>query len=149
MKSKGKKSPRIIYLNDTALAISSRLNDEFPEGELFRNAAGRAWSTEAVNCVFDRIQVRMGKKILLENKQEPSEKEIASLTRTLAQTKTLKGIRRDKRPAEPNGKESCFKIFALRSSAFMGDDCIEPGLFTTPIFWYPITTFSEPRTTSE
>ena len=24
-----------------------------------------------------------------------------------------------------------------------------PGLFTTPIFWYPITTFSEPRTTSE
>ncbi len=28
-------------------------------------------------------------------------------------------------------------------------DGIYPGLFTTPIFWYPITTFSEPRTTSE
>ena len=100
MKSKGKKSPRIIYLNDAALAISSRLNDEFPEGELFRNAAGRAWSTEAVNCVFDRIQVRMGKKILLEKEQEPSETEIASFTKTLAPTKTEKGVRRDKRPAE-------------------------------------------------
>ncbi len=100
MKSKGKKSPRIIYLNDTALAISSRLNKEFPDGELFRNAAGRAWSTEAVNCVFDRIQVRMGKKILMERKQEPSEKEITSFIKTLAPTKTEKGVRRDKRPAE-------------------------------------------------
>jgi integrase len=100
LKSKGKKSPRIIYLNDTALAISSRLIDEFPEGELFRNAAGRAWSTEAVNCVFDRIQIRMGKKILLEKKQEPSDKEIVSFITTLALTKTEKGIRRDKRPAE-------------------------------------------------
>ena len=63
-KSKGKKSPRIIYLNDTAMEISNRLLDEFPESELFRNAAGRPWSTEAVNCAFDRVQVRIGKEIL-------------------------------------------------------------------------------------
>lgn len=33
MKSKGKKSPRIIYLNDAAMAISTRLNEEFREGD--------------------------------------------------------------------------------------------------------------------
>lgn len=99
-KSKGKKSPRIIYLNDTALKISNRLRDEFPVGELFRNAAGRAWTTEAVNCVFDRIQVRMGKKILQADTKEPSQKEIAAFIKTLTPTKTEKGVRRDKRPAE-------------------------------------------------
>ena len=100
MKSKGKKSPRIIYLNDSALAISNRLLDEFPAGELFRNAAGRTWTTEAVNCVFDRIQVRMGKEILKDKKTEPSEKEVALFIKTLVPTKSEKGIRRDKRPAE-------------------------------------------------
>jgi integrase len=100
MKSKGKKSPRIIYLNDSALDISNRLLDEFQEGELFRNAAGRAWTTEAVNCVFDRIQVRMGKKILESEKKQPSENEIASFVKTLAPTKTVKGVARKKRPAE-------------------------------------------------
>ena len=99
-KSKGKKSPRIIYLNDSAFEISSRLLAEFPVGELFRNAVGTAWTTEAVNCVFDRIQIRMGKEILRAEKKEPGEKEIASLIKTLAPTKTEKGVNRDKRPAE-------------------------------------------------
>lgn len=100
MKSKGKKSPRIIYLNDEAMAISNRLFEEFPTGELFRNGAGRAWSTEAVNCVFDRIQIRMGNRKLQDDKKEPSEKEIAAFTKTLAPTKTEKGVKRSKRPAE-------------------------------------------------
>ena len=100
MKSKGKKSPRIIYLNDEAMAISDRLVEEVGTGELFRNAAGRAWSTEAVNCVFDRIQIRMGKKLLSEKKSEPDEKEIAAFVKTLAPMKTEKGVKRDKRPAE-------------------------------------------------
>ena len=99
-KSKGKKSPRIIYLNDSAMEISNRLLGEFPTGALFRNAAGRAWNKDAVNCVFDRIQVRMGKKMLKEENKEPSEKEIASLMKTLSSTKTEKGVKRDKRPAE-------------------------------------------------
>lgn len=100
MKSKGKKSPRIIYLNDEAMAICRRLTQEFPTDEIFRNAANRAWSTEAVNCVFDRIQIRMGKKLLTEKQLEPTEQEIATFMKTLAPSKTEKGIRRDKRPAE-------------------------------------------------
>lgn len=100
MKSKGKKSPRIIYLNDEALAICSRLTEEFPRSELFRNAAGRPWSTEAVNSVFDRIQIRMGKKLLSDEEKEPSEQEISAMVKTLAPTKTEKGVKREKRPAE-------------------------------------------------
>ena len=100
IKSKGKKSPRIIYLNDSALEISNRLLDEHPVDELFRNAAGRAWTTEAVNCVFDRIQIRMGKEALRAEDKEPREKEIAALAKTLTPTKTEKGVKRDKRPAE-------------------------------------------------
>lgn len=100
MKSKGKKSPRIIYLNDEALDTSNRLLAESPTGELFRNSAGRAWTTEAVNCAIDRVQIRMGKKILADKKVEPSEKEIGKRIKSLAKTKTVKGVSRDKRPAE-------------------------------------------------
>ena len=99
-KSKGKKSPRIIYLNDTAMEISNRLLDEFPESELFRNAAGRPWSTEAVNCAFDRVQVRIGKEMLKKENRGPSEREIAKFIKTLKPTKTVKGVKREKRPAE-------------------------------------------------
>ncbi len=77
MKSKGKKSPRIIYLNDDAMDISNRLLGESPTGELFRNSAGRAWTTETVNCAIDHVQIRMGKKILAGKNVEPREKEIA------------------------------------------------------------------------
>jgi len=107
-KSKGKKSPRIIYLNDLALSISIRLLDERPDGELFRNRQDRPWSTEAVNCCFDRIQVRMGKAILKD--KEPSENEIASFIKTLAPTKREKGIERAKRPAELR-QEAKVKLF--------------------------------------
>lgn len=108
--SKGKKSPRIIYLNDVALAISKRLATEHPSGELFRNSRNRPWTTEAVNCCFDRIQTRMGKATLREEGKEPSEAEIAKFVRTLAPTKREKGIERAKRPAELR-EEAKTKLF--------------------------------------
>ena len=95
-KSKGKKSPRIIYLNDKAFSITQRLLETSPSGELFRNNRERPWSTEAVNCVFDRIQTRMGKAALKAEGKEPSEKEIAKFIKTLAPTKKEKGVERDK-----------------------------------------------------
>jgi len=100
MKSKGKKSPRIIYLNDTAMAICTRLITEHPNGEIFRNSRFRPWSPGAVNCCFDRIQTRMGKAILQVDGTEPSEREIKEFSRTLAPTKHEKGVERPKRPAE-------------------------------------------------
>ncbi len=80
-KSKGKRSPRIIYLNDEVLSISARLLEEQPTGELFRNRCDRSWTTEAVNCCFDRIQTRIGKAVLKEKGDEPREKEIARVKR--------------------------------------------------------------------
>jgi len=39
--SKGKRSPRIIYLTEPVLDITKRLVMQHPEAELFRNSRGR------------------------------------------------------------------------------------------------------------
>lgn len=114
-KSKGKKSPRIVYLNDEALEITTRLLAERAEGELFRNNRGNAWTTEAVNCVFDRIQTRMGKAKLKSEGREPSEKKIAKFIKTLSPTKMEKGVVREKRPAELR-EEAKIKLFKRMAS---------------------------------
>ena len=113
-KSKGKKSPRIIYLNDIALSISQRLVENYPSGELFRNSRGSAWTSEAANCGFDRIQTRMGRARLKESGEEPSETEIVKFIKTLSLTKTIKGVVREKRPAElrEEAKGKLFKRMA-------------------------------------
>lgn len=56
--------PRIVYLTDQALRITRRLVEQYPTGRLFRNANGKPWTTEAVNCRCTGIQVRMGKQVL-------------------------------------------------------------------------------------
>jgi len=68
--AKGKKRPRIVYLPPLALAITCRRVKEYPTGKLFRNSRENAWSTDAVNCGFDRIRVRMGKAKILANEQD-------------------------------------------------------------------------------
>ncbi len=115
-KSKGKKSPRIVYLDDKALAITERLLSEHSDGELFRNQAGRPWTTEAVNCVFDRIRVRMGKTVLKKLGQDPSVKEIEEFAKTLSPRLSVKGVVRDKRPAElrAEAKRKIFKRMAAK-----------------------------------
>jgi len=57
-------TPRIVYLTDTALAITRRLVLRYPEGPLFRNIKGEPWSTDAVNCAFTRVQIRIGRRML-------------------------------------------------------------------------------------
>ena len=99
-KSKGKKSPRIVYLNDQSLEITERLAKLNRDGHLFRNRQNSAWTTEAVNCCFDRIQTRMGKLILRQKGVAPSESEIDKLMQGLKPTKCEKGVIRPKRPAE-------------------------------------------------
>lgn len=58
--------PRIVYLTDVALAITRRLVLRYPKGPLFRNIKGEPWSTDAVNCAFTRLQIRIGRRILEE-----------------------------------------------------------------------------------
>lgn len=117
-KSKGKKAPRIVYLDDEALAITKRLMLKHPVGPLFRNSRGNAWTPDAVNCVFDRIQLRQGRELLDKAGRTPAEEEIKAFIKTLKPTKTVKGVEREKRPAELRceAKQKLWQQFAKKLS---------------------------------
>jgi integrase len=87
---KMKRIARVVYLGEKALAITTRLMVQYPDGPLFRNSEGRPWTTSAVNCAFRRVRVRMGME-----KFEPSEPvdeaELQRFMATLKPTRTVKG----------------------------------------------------------
>jgi integrase len=58
--SKGKRLPRIVYLNERALEITRRRMARYPDGTLFRNADGEPWNRSSVSCAFARIQITEG-----------------------------------------------------------------------------------------
>jgi integrase len=58
---------RVVYLSEAALEIVRRLNDEHPEGPIFRNTHGVPWDPFAVNCAFCRLRKKLGKKYCLYN----------------------------------------------------------------------------------
>ncbi|MBX3412421.1 MAG: site-specific integrase [Pirellulales bacterium] len=63
--AKVKTRPRIVYLSDTALAITKRLMLKHPKGPLFRNTKGRPWVAYSLNCQYTRIQERLGRRVCL------------------------------------------------------------------------------------
>lgn len=63
-KAKGKKSHRVIYLTDRAREIVSRLVRESPTGALLRNSEGNAWTKDAINCAFCRLQLALGRSAM-------------------------------------------------------------------------------------
>ncbi len=63
--AKGEVWPRVVYLTDAALEITTRLMKQWPEGPLFRNTDGVPWTTDAVNCAFIRLQKKLGVKYCL------------------------------------------------------------------------------------
>jgi integrase len=98
--SKGKKSPRVIYLTEDALGIARRLALKYPNGPLFRNSRDKPWTTEAVNCFFDRIQTKMGRELAKASGDLVTDEEIEALMPTLCPTRTEKGVRREKSQRE-------------------------------------------------
>jgi integrase len=58
--AKGGKLPRIVYLTPKALEVCERLVSKYPSGPLFRNTAGTAWTPDAANCRFQRIEKKTG-----------------------------------------------------------------------------------------
>jgi hypothetical protein len=62
-----------------------------PEGPLFRNSAGRPWTTDAVNCGFDVIQRRMGKAEMKRLGESISAEATFQHVCTLKPTKTVEG----------------------------------------------------------
>jgi integrase len=54
----GKK--RVIYVTDRVVRILRRLGNEHPEGPVFRNRAGRPWTTGTLAKQFSRIREELG-----------------------------------------------------------------------------------------
>lgn len=65
-KAKGKKTHRVIYLTDRSKEIVSRLMREWPTGMLLRNSEGNAWTKDAINCAFCRLQLALGRRAMKE-----------------------------------------------------------------------------------
>jgi integrase/recombinase XerD len=98
--SKTKRFARVVYLTETALAITRRLVLAHPQGPIFRNTAGRPWTTDAVNCGIDHIRLAMGKAELKRLGESVSPEEIQVVIPTLKPTKTSGGQSMEKTAAE-------------------------------------------------
>lgn len=98
--SKTKKRVRVVYLTDTAFEITRRLAFQLPEGKLFRNSNGKAWTTDAVNCAFQAIRQRMGQQEMQRLDITISDTEIADLIPSLSPTRKSRGEVIDKTAAE-------------------------------------------------
>ena len=88
--AKGKKKPRIVYLTDTALEITTRLMKDNPTGPLFRHSKVEPWTKDAVNCAFTRVRIRMGKAIQQNQSTPTIPKHSARTTRARSQAKAAK-----------------------------------------------------------
>ncbi|EMI19562.1 phage integrase family protein [Rhodopirellula maiorica SM1] len=59
--AKGGKT-RLFYIpTERALEVVKRLSEENPEGPIFRNRLGNAWTKDAVKCQFQRIREKHGR----------------------------------------------------------------------------------------
>lgn len=63
--AKGKKSHRVIYLNERAREIVSDLSKERLTGPVLRNSEGKPWTKDAINCAFCRLKEKIGRKLHL------------------------------------------------------------------------------------
>jgi integrase len=64
--AKGKKSHRVVYLTEQAIAITRRLMGHHLDGPLFRNTDGRPWHPYALNCRFGRLRLAHGRERVTE-----------------------------------------------------------------------------------
>jgi integrase len=83
--------PRFVYLTGRAMEITKRRMLRYPSGPLFRNSEGAPWTTEAVNCAFIRIQIRMGLREIQRRGLVIEENEIKELIPKLRPTKLVRG----------------------------------------------------------
>lgn len=93
------RAPRIIYLSGEACAIVRRMMLE-THNRLFVNASGVPWTTEAVNCAFIQVQIRMGKQVMLEKGIMVTAEEIEALIPKLRSHRISKGRKVAKTRAE-------------------------------------------------
>lgn len=63
--AKVKTRPRVVYLTERAHARTEQLARIRPSGPLFRNSRERPWHPYALNCGFQRLKPRIGRKLCL------------------------------------------------------------------------------------
>lgn len=103
--AKGKRHPRIVYLSDEAAEITERrLDDQSNGSHLFLNSKRRAWTKDAVNCAFDRIQERMGRLVAADTGVAVSDTETTAFVEKLSPIKKVKGRRVQKSERELLGE---------------------------------------------
>lgn len=84
--AKGKQAPRVVYLSDKAIVITRRLIGDRSSGKLFLNSRGKPWTTNAVNCAFQRIQHRVGMAEMKSQGVTVTDDRIAEFIPTLSKT---------------------------------------------------------------
>jgi integrase len=84
--------PRIVYLTERATEITRRLLLQFPEGKLFRNSHGKPWTTEAVNCAFIRLQIKLGREMMLARGDEVADSEVQTFVKKLSPNRVIRGV---------------------------------------------------------
>ena len=94
------RAPRVIYLNDAALAIIRKLCVRCPSGRLFRNGSGEPWTTEAVNCAFIAVQHRLGRLRLKAEQAVLTDEDVAGCIARLKAMRMVKGKSVPKSAAE-------------------------------------------------
>ena len=58
--SKGKEYPRVVYMNEAAVEVVTRLCEKWPDGKIFRNKRGTPWNRNSVRCRFRRLREKVG-----------------------------------------------------------------------------------------
>lgn len=62
--AKGKLHTRVVYFpTERSLEIIRRLCEKHPEGPLFRNRLGNAWTGDAIKCAFTRLKAVLGRTV--------------------------------------------------------------------------------------
>jgi integrase len=112
--AKGEQWPRVVYLTEKALAITRRLVALHLAGPLFRNSNGVPWTTDAVNCAFIRLQIRLGTLQIKELKIEVPPVPKADRKTQLAFTPDERKRYRAERKAKLEERRRAVQQLALR-----------------------------------
>ncbi len=60
--AKGRKTERVIFLTAVSQGICERLVQQWPDGPILRNKKGTPWTKDSVNCRFQRLRKKLGKR---------------------------------------------------------------------------------------
>jgi integrase len=120
--AKGRKRTRTVYFpTDRSMAIIRRLAEAYLEGPIFRNTMGNQWTSDAVKCRFEDIEIAFG---LAEMKRQgieldTSEESIQAVAKTLSPTRKNKktGVETPKKTWELR-KEARQKLIAQQAQQY-------------------------------